>query len=299
MTTSGVSHSKVSAIGDGGDSSLVRPSDWNDDHVISYVKPAGLTGATAASRYVGATTQGAPTSGTFAVGDFVIDQSGFILICKTAGSPGTWVAIGKPGLDRVSFNTTFGDDFNESSLNARWSNHNLTGGQETFQVGGRASAIQIAHGATNAAEYIYQTAPNNTNETWEASFSLYNGTSTGQMWGIIMVNSSGTGCAALVYDNGQGYYLTALTSHTFSTTLATGSFQSTPSSYYYNGGRMWMKLRKATGAYSVSVSMDGEVYSKEVTASPSAFTPARIGIGRYLGTSSGSIFNIHWFDKTA
>src|SRR5690349_3455760 len=35
-------HSKVSAVPDGGNSSLVRPSDWNDDHDIntSTVTPA-------------------------------------------------------------------------------------------------------------------------------------------------------------------------------------------------------------------------------------------------------------------
>lgn len=52
----------------------------------------GLTGATAASRYVGATASGAPASGTFAVGDFVIDQTGTIWICTVAGSPGTWAS---------------------------------------------------------------------------------------------------------------------------------------------------------------------------------------------------------------
>lgn len=50
----------------------------------------GLAGATAASRYVGATTAGAPTSGTFQVGDWVVDQTAAIWICTTAGSPGTW-----------------------------------------------------------------------------------------------------------------------------------------------------------------------------------------------------------------
>jgi hypothetical protein len=54
----------------------------------------GLSGATAASRYVGATTSGAPTSGTFAVGDFVVDQTGQVRVCTVAGSPGTWVAVG-------------------------------------------------------------------------------------------------------------------------------------------------------------------------------------------------------------
>jgi len=52
----------------------------------------GLPGATAASRHAGATALGAPTSGTFAMGDYVVDQSGSIWFCTTAGSPGNWIA---------------------------------------------------------------------------------------------------------------------------------------------------------------------------------------------------------------
>lgn len=52
--------------------------------------PVGLTGATQATRYVGATTSGAPVSGTFAVGDFIIDRTGKVYVCTTAGSPGSW-----------------------------------------------------------------------------------------------------------------------------------------------------------------------------------------------------------------
>jgi len=51
---------------------------------------SGLTGAASASRYVGATTSGAPASGTFLKGDFIIDQTGLLWVCTTAGSPGTW-----------------------------------------------------------------------------------------------------------------------------------------------------------------------------------------------------------------
>lgn len=50
----------------------------------------GLTGAVAATRYVGGTVSGAPTEGTFAVGDFVIDQTAQVWICIGAGTPGTW-----------------------------------------------------------------------------------------------------------------------------------------------------------------------------------------------------------------
>lgn len=59
--------------------------------------PLALAGATAATRYVGATASGAPVAGTFAVGDFIIDQSGKAYVCSVAGSPGTWVAVGGSG----------------------------------------------------------------------------------------------------------------------------------------------------------------------------------------------------------
>ena len=59
--------------------------------------PLGLTGATQATRYVGATTTGAPASGTFAVGDFVITHAGQVYVCTTAGTPGTWTQIGAGG----------------------------------------------------------------------------------------------------------------------------------------------------------------------------------------------------------
>lgn len=51
----------------------------------------GLTGAVAAARFVGGTASGAPTTGTFAVGDFVVDQVGAMWVCTVAGTPGTWV----------------------------------------------------------------------------------------------------------------------------------------------------------------------------------------------------------------
>jgi hypothetical protein len=59
--------------------------------------PLALTGAVAATRYVGGTASVAPTTGTFAVGDFVLTQAGSVYICTAAGSPGTWVAVSGSG----------------------------------------------------------------------------------------------------------------------------------------------------------------------------------------------------------
>jgi hypothetical protein len=55
---------------------------------------SGLTGATAAGRWVGTTVAGAPGAGTFLVGDFVNSHDGNFYQCTTAGSPGTWVTTG-------------------------------------------------------------------------------------------------------------------------------------------------------------------------------------------------------------
>jgi hypothetical protein len=62
----------------------------------------GLTGATSASRYVGATTSGAPASGTFAVGDFVVDQTGKLWVCTSAGTPGMWMAGSSVSIDSTA-----------------------------------------------------------------------------------------------------------------------------------------------------------------------------------------------------
>jgi len=67
-----------------------------DLSLIGAILPAvtgGLTGAAAVTRFVGATASGAPTSGTFAIGDWIVDQSGTIWICTVAGTQGTWVAL--------------------------------------------------------------------------------------------------------------------------------------------------------------------------------------------------------------
>jgi hypothetical protein len=71
--------------------------------VVPDLSVTGLTGATAASRYVGATASGAPTTGTFAVGDFVIDQTGKVWVCTTAGTPGTWTKVGGSSITTYAF----------------------------------------------------------------------------------------------------------------------------------------------------------------------------------------------------
>jgi hypothetical protein len=56
---------------------------------------SGISGATAASRYVGGTSSGSPVSGTFSTGDYVVSQDGNWYVCTSGGSPGTWTPVGQ------------------------------------------------------------------------------------------------------------------------------------------------------------------------------------------------------------
>ena len=73
-----------------------------------YLTVTGVGNATASTRFVGATASGAPTSGTFAVGDFIIDQTGTIWVCTTAGTPGTWTTTISSHLSLRSASATVG-----------------------------------------------------------------------------------------------------------------------------------------------------------------------------------------------
>lgn len=106
--------------------------------VGSDFRPTGLTGATAQSRYVGATNLGPPAAGTFVVGDFVVDRGGTIHVCVIGGTPGTWADIRNP-----TFSTEVtGTDFKATGLTGALAASRYAGGTNsgpptsgTFAVG--------------------------------------------------------------------------------------------------------------------------------------------------------------------
>jgi len=73
-----------------------------------YLTVTGVGNATTATRYVGGTANGAPSSGTYAVGDFIVDQTGTIWVCTTAGTPGTWTTTISSHLQLRSATATVG-----------------------------------------------------------------------------------------------------------------------------------------------------------------------------------------------
>jgi hypothetical protein len=122
--------------------------------ILSSVAAGGLPGATAASRYVGATISGAPVSGTFSVGDWAVDQSGAIWICTAAGGPGTWVSAAAGG----AFLPLAGGDLTgpvSSSTDAVFHLDSYTGTDDQKMASALAAAVTVGGGTIRLAARVH------------------------------------------------------------------------------------------------------------------------------------------------
>lgn len=113
---------------------------------VSDLAVSGLTGAVAGARFVGATTSGAPTTGTFAAGDFIVDQSGAMWVCTTAGTPGTWVKVGGAALSYVESYITANVTMTTASTPYELTSVSLSAG--TWIVTARAYLVLNAAGSS-------------------------------------------------------------------------------------------------------------------------------------------------------
>jgi hypothetical protein len=131
----------------------VLVADTSQPTGLAYRTPLALTapvaGATSAGRYVGNTGSGAPTSGTFAVGDWVMAQNGFKWVCTVAGSPGTWRSTENEALTTANTATT---NLGTTNTNLGTTNSNLT------SVTNRVSALEADESA-NINHYFSTSGP--------------------------------------------------------------------------------------------------------------------------------------------
>lgn len=217
---------------------------------------------------------------------------------------GEWVAAAAPGgddggrpyLDTYSdpLDGTMGDDFDESSLNARWTRRTITSGWETYQVGG-GSWLQCTIGSATAACQYEQTAPAG---DWEfiASFLVTRSHSAAFMYGLMCKDSSGNGRGACFYSD-YNCYVGTIASHAYST--FTSSLQLGHGIPYGAGEKVWARLRKSGNTIYCSWSNNGTFWTPELSVSDSS-TWATIALGRVYGaSSSGEDFYIDRFDRVA
>jgi hypothetical protein len=148
--------------------------------VVPDVSVSGLTGMTAASRYVGAIASGTPGSGTFVTGDWGISQTGQVIICTAGGTPGTWV-VGGGGMSNPM--TTLGDVLYENATPAaaRLAGNTTTTKKYLTQTGTGSASAAPAWGTIAAADV--PTLNQNTSGT------------AGNITGVAAIANGGTGQA--------------------------------------------------------------------------------------------------------
>jgi hypothetical protein len=101
----------------------------------SGVFPSASSPSTPSFRLVGATSSGAPTTGTFTVGDVALDLTGYWWFCNTAGTPGSWTQMSAGGGGSVNITSP------DSSITVGG-----TGSAPTLQVG--PSVVKVSSPAT-------------------------------------------------------------------------------------------------------------------------------------------------------
>ena len=107
-----------------------------------YLTVTGVGNATASTRFVGATTSGAPTSGTFATGDFIVDQTGKIWVCTTAGAPGSWQPVGGGSVGTVGSVAAVGTPYGATALPY---NYNIVSGATATTNGGAGTGVVLPY----------------------------------------------------------------------------------------------------------------------------------------------------------
>ena len=166
----------------------------------------GLPGATAASRHAGATASGAPTTGTFAVGDYVVDQTGAMYVCTVAGTPGTWQLSGvsvneniagknfviNGGMDIWQRGTSFALSSSLAYTADRWVNYSSTP-TTVSQIASGLTGFQYAlrvqrNSGSSATSYI----PTVYNMESKNSYPLAGQTVTLSFWARAGANYSST-----------------------------------------------------------------------------------------------------------
>ena len=180
----------------------------NNRRIINMASPIWPTDAGTA--YAGmSNVSGAPTTGTWVVGNWIIDSLGRTFYCTVAGTPGTWVqanvAPAFPGTNTQTLTSTVA----ATAYTATTAVTHLTTAAlaiGTYQIDGVLTVTGAA--ALSATAYLTAVGTSGTNYTWATGatgpVAAINGSSaatlfnTGQIGGVLKVLTAGTVTVSLI-----------------------------------------------------------------------------------------------------
>jgi hypothetical protein len=192
-----------------------------------------------------------------------------------------------PDLKPGSLHATYGDDFAAAALDAKWTARAGTGTfttayAQTRQVDGSHLAMALA--AANGV--LYQNAPAGDFEWHVGGLRHYLGSGFGGMFGIAILNSSGTGIGVVTY-NDNSVYLATIT--TWGYGVAVGTISAAMGNNQKRGDPYWLRLVKSGTNYTGYASSNGHTWQFSAGPSSQSFTVAYLALGIFYSTGTGQL----------
>jgi hypothetical protein len=202
-----VKHSKVSTIPDDADTSLVRPSDWNDDHVLTGTVPVanGGTGVSTSSGANSVVLRDANVNinanafndgytNTAASGTQIVSTAASVRRYTITGSGGQTIKL--PDATTLVNGEIFEFDNNQSS-GAITVNNNSNTLVVSVPSGGLVRVNLLSNSIAAGSWDRHDYAP--ANVSWSTNTFDYAGSITSATWNgnVVQVNRGGTGASTL------------------------------------------------------------------------------------------------------
>lgn len=196
---------------------------------------------------------------------------------------------------RYPINRPYGRDLVAETGRQSFDRHILNRGfaspSTSIYVPGTGQPVEVLFDAAGAA--LYWPAPSGDFEIVLEYGSYYN--ANNEMIGPMIVDSTGAGVGASVYNNPNGNYTWGLLAWSYNASGPTAGW--TPVS---DGRHMWQSLRKSGTSYISRHSDDGATWTATSTLT-SSITPAYIGVGRFYSAAGGwyRLYRLNVFSGTA
>jgi len=191
----------------------------------------------------------------------------------------------------ATLHATYGDDFADAALDAKWTRVGLVAGDHSYQTRG-GSWMDVDCGTANSiSRLIHQPWTSVSDATVCARIASVQLGGGHPNWGVCFTDNAGNGIGVTWHSNSANFCLIALSAWGWSSYPVLAPFPTTVHSQNVitGAGGLWLKLRKSGTNYYAAYSLDGLSWSPETVAAVNATAMTRCGIGmfwRFAGSAA-------------